>query len=138
MKRLFPLIAAIAAMSLAPAARAGETQLSAASIHGLFPGYYEAKVYGGYTLLIAARADGRLDGTAFGTTDRGNWRIVGDELCVAWFHWTSGQDKCGQILQTGGWYVAYSADEGQLLRFRAIAADAFSQQTASASGTDRK
>ncbi len=137
MKKLLTLLTAFAAASSPAIAGAGDVHLSAASIESLFPGYYQAEVFGGYTLLIAARANGRLVGRAFGREDRGRWMIVGDRLCVAWQRWTSGEDKCGRILRTDGWFVAYNDEEGQLLRFRTIAAAAFKQELASASGTDR-
>lgn len=75
------LTAASAAMAfacfLAPA-HAGEVSLNAASIQQLFPGYYQAEVYGGYTLLIHAKTGGKLEGKAFGREDKGKvdhcWR----------------------------------------------------------------
>jgi hypothetical protein len=137
MKHQVALLAAFAAASLTGAANADGTRLNSASIHDLFPGYYEAEVYGGYTLLIAARANGRLDGKAFGRSDKGEWQIVGDRLCVLWMQWTSGEAKCGRIMRTNGWYVAYSRDEGQLLRFKSIGAAIFTQDAVSAAAIDR-
>jgi len=137
MKNVALLLIAIAAAGSASQAAADETRLKGASLHDLFPGYYEAKVFGGYTLKIAARADGRLDGSAFGRQDKGRWSIVGDRVCIAWRRWTSGEDKCGRIVQNGIWYIAYSAGKAEMLRFRVIAPAAFNQDVASASGFGR-
>ncbi len=134
------LTAASAALAIAcflAPAHADEASLNAASIQQLFPGYYQAEVQGGYTLLIYAKSSGRLEGKAFGREDRGTWTIVGNQLCVSWRSWTKGQSKCGEIVRTGGWYVARNQQEGQLLRFTAIAADKFAQRVASATDIDR-
>ncbi len=121
---------------LAPA-HAGEVSLKADAIQQLFPGYYQAEVYGGYTLLIHAKSGGKLEGKAFGREDKGKWTIVGDRLCVSWKSWTKGQSKCGDIVRAGDWFIARNQKEGQLLRFTAVASDKFEQQVASASGLDR-
>lgn len=137
MKRLATILAACIVVTATVRARADEVRLDPASIHDLFPGYYRAEVYGGYTLLIAARANGRLDGKAFGRMDKGKWRIVGDRLCVVWQHWTNGATQCGRIVSADGWYVAYAKDQSELLRFKAIRADSFGSNVATASAVDR-
>ncbi len=137
MKRLVVLLATCIAVSSTVQVKADEVRLDPASIHNLFPGYYRAEVYGGYTLLIAARANGRLDGKVFGRTDKGRWQIVGDRLCVLWQHWTNGAAKCGSIVAADGWYVAYAKDQSELLRFKAIGSDRFESSMASASALDR-
>ncbi len=103
MRKIALMLIAIAATGAPSPVSADETLVRGAPLHGLFPGYYEAKVLGGYTLMIAARADGRLDGSAFGRQDKGRWSIVGDRVCIAWRRWTSGEDKCGRIAQDGIW-----------------------------------
>jgi hypothetical protein len=129
--------AATAVLCLLSAAHAGEASLTAASIQRLFPGYYEAEVQGGYTLLISAKTAGRLHGKAFGREDEGKWTIVGNELCVSWKSWTNGETKCGEIARAGDWYIARNQQDGQLLRFTAIGADTFSQQVATTSDVER-
>ncbi len=126
--------AATAAFCLVSTAQAGSISLNGASIQNLFPGYYKAEVMGGYTLLISAKSNGRLEGKAFGREDKGNWTIVGNRLCVSWKRWTSGKTKCGDITRSGSWYVARNDNDGQLLRFTAIRADSYSQQVASNTG----
>jgi len=133
---LAAITTSIVAACLTPAAMADE-RLGAEAIGGLFPGYYQAEVQGGYTLLIAAGADGKLAGKAFGREDRGTWTIAGDRLCVSWKRWTKGQAKCGDIVRKGAWYVASNAAEGRLLRFTTIAATKYSTLLASASRDDR-
>ena len=129
--------AAMAIMCFLAPAYAGQTSLDAASIKQLFPGYYQAEVQGGYTLLIYANAGGRLEGKAFGREDKGKWTIIGDQLCVSWKSWTKGQSKCGEIFSAGDWYIARNQQDGQLLRFTAIAADKYVQRVASASEIGR-
>jgi hypothetical protein len=41
------------------------------AIAALFPGHYEARVAGGYKLMIAAKEDGSMMGRAFGREDKG-------------------------------------------------------------------
>jgi hypothetical protein len=134
------LTAASAAMAIVCSfvpVQAGQARLDAASIQQLFPGYYQAEVQGGYTLLIYAKTGGRLEGKAFGREDKGQWTIVGDQLCVSWKSWTKGQSKCGEIIRAGRWYIARNQQDGQLLRFSAIPADKFVQRVASASDINR-
>lgn len=135
---VFAAAAAIGMLCLASSAQAGDQSLSAAAIQGLFPGYYKAEVMGGYTLLIAAKANGRLQGKAFGHEDRGRWTVVGHRLCVSWTRWTDGKTKCGDIVKSGGWFIARSDKHEQLLRFTSIGADAFYQKVASNSPNNRK
>jgi len=136
--KVFAAAAAMGMLCLASSAQAGDQSLSATTIQGLFPGYYKAEVMGGYTLLIAAKSNGRLQGKAFGHEDRGRWTVVGDRLCVSWTRWTDGKTKCGDIVKSGSWYVARDDHKGQLLRFTSIGADAFYQQVASNTPRDRK
>ncbi len=116
-----PFAAAMVATSLlAGAATAQDGTLEPEAIEALFPGHYEAIVTGGYRLLIAAKEDGSLMGRAFGREDKGAWKMVDNELCVAWRSWTSGKFKCGSILQNGEWYVATDKTGDKTMRFRAI------------------
>ena len=110
--------AAIAVLSL-PAA-ADDLSLEPEAIAALFPGHYEARVAGGYRLLIAAKEDGSLMGRAFGKEDKGAWKLEDNKLCVAWRSWTRGKFKCGSIVQNGDWYVATNAEDGDTMQFRPV------------------
>ncbi len=136
--KLFAAAAAMGILCLASSAQAGDQSLNASAIQGLFPGYYHAEVMGGYTLLIAAKSNGRLEGKAFGREDKGRWTVVGNRLCVSWSRWTDGKSKCGDIVRADGWYVARNDQNEQLLRFTAIGPDAFYEQVASNTPKDRK
>jgi|GEM_PF-2721398 len=129
MKKLFLTIAAtMFALPLAGAVQAEQPaavpveQLSLEPdfLEGLFPGHYEARVAGGYRLLIAANDDGTMLGRAFGKEDRGLWVIKDEELCIAWRSWTRGQYKCGAITQNGEWFVATNSQNGETMMFKPI------------------
>jgi hypothetical protein len=102
---------------LGTSARAGDLELDALQISGLFPGQYEGKVKG-YKIKFAGDTTGRLVGRAFGREDSGTWFIEGNKLCVSWRQWTKGRPKCGSIAQRGRWLVANN-NNGEMLRFRA-------------------
>ena len=110
--------AAIAVFSLSAAA--DDLSLEPEAIAALFPGHYEARVAGGYRLLIAAKEDGSMMGRAFGKEDKGAWKLEDNKLCVAWRSWTRGKFKCGSIVQNGDWYVATNAEDGDTMQFRPV------------------
>lgn len=101
-------------------APADELSMESSALEGLFPGHYEARVAGGYRLLISAKGDGTMLGRAFGKEDRGVWVIKGEQLCIAWRAWTRGKYKCGAITQNGGWFVATNSKNGETMKFRAV------------------
>jgi hypothetical protein len=78
---MYKTIAAVLAtgIALAVPAQADEVSLEPEAIAALFPGHYEARVAGGYKLMIAAREDGSMMGRAFGREDRasGSSRTTG-------------------------------------------------------------
>lgn len=119
---MFKTFAAVlaAGIALAAPANAEEMALEPEAIAALFPGHYEARVAGGYKLLIAAREDGSMMGRAFGREDKGQWKLVDNQLCVAWRSWTSGKFKCGSIAQHGDWFVATSEKGDKTMKFRAV------------------
>jgi len=127
-KLILAIAAAVLALPFAGAVQAEQPaaipadQLSMEpdALEGLFPGYYEARVAGGYTLLIAAKDDGTMLGRAFGKEDHGVWVIKDEELCIAWRSWTRGQYKCGTITQNGAWYVATNSQDGETMMFKPI------------------
>ena len=117
-----PVAAALAAATVftcLPAA-ANDLTLEPEAINALFPGHYEARVAGGYKLLIAAREDGSMMGRAFGKEDKGAWKLVDGQLCVAWRSWTRGKFKCGSIVQNGEWFVATNAEGSDTMHFRPV------------------
>jgi hypothetical protein len=119
---MYKTIAAVLAtgIALAVPAQADEVSLEPEAIAALFPGHYEARVAGGYKLMIAAREDGSMMGRAFGREDRGQWKLEDNRLCVAWRSWTSGKFKCGSIAQHGDWFVATSERGDKTMKFRAV------------------
>ncbi|MGI9372347.1 MAG: hypothetical protein ACR2OJ_07605 [Hyphomicrobiales bacterium] len=87
---------------------AGDKILKSKDIKSLFPGTYMAKV-SGYKVVIKARGNGTLKGSAFHKTDKGRWWVKGNRLCVSWSNWTDGKATCGRIKQSGDWYETRSA-----------------------------
>lgn len=120
MIKSFAAALAAAAIFAVPAAHADELALEPEAIAALFPGHYEARVAGGYRLLIAAKEDGSMLGRAFGREDKGAWKLEDNKLCVAWRSWTRGKFKCGSIVQNGGWYVATNDKDGDKMQFRPV------------------
>lgn len=112
-------LCAATALSCLPAS-ANDLSLEPEAIAALFPGHYEARVAGGYRLMIAANEDGSMMGRAFGKEDKGAWKLEDDKLCVAWRSWTRGKFKCGSIVQNGDWYVAINAEDGDTMKFRPV------------------
>ncbi len=100
--------------------QADELSMESEALEGLFPGHYEARVAGGYRLLISANDDGTMLGRAFGKEDKGVWVIKDQELCIAWRSWTRGEYKCGAITQNGDWFVATNSKNGETMKFKAI------------------
>ncbi|MEM9472951.1 MAG: hypothetical protein AAGA00_13415 [Pseudomonadota bacterium] len=100
--------------------QADELSMESEALEGLFPGHYEARVAGGYRLLISAKDDGTMLGRAFGKEDKGVWVIKDQELCIAWRSWTRGEYKCGAITQNGDWFVATNSKNGETMKFKAI------------------
>jgi hypothetical protein len=123
MKKL-GLMAALATvlplMMAAPSSAEDDFTLEPEALANLFPGHYEARVAGGYKLMIAAREDGTMMGRAFGREDRGVWKLADNQLCVAWRSWTRGEFKCGSIVQHGEWFVAINANDGNTMRFKPV------------------
>ena len=97
-----------------------ELSMEPDALEGLFPGHYEARVAGGYRLLISAKDDGTMLGRAFGKEDKGMWVIKNEELCIAWRSWTRGKYKCGAITRNGDWFVATNSKNGETMKFKAI------------------
>jgi hypothetical protein len=120
-----PMIKTVAALLAAgivftAPAQAEEIAMEPEAIAALFPGHYEARVAGGYKLMIAAKEDGSMMGRAFGREDKGQWKLEENRLCVAWRSWTSGKFKCGSIAQNGDWFVATSEKGDKTMKFRAV------------------
>ena len=101
-------------------AHSDETTLQTTALEGLFPGHYEARVAGGYRLLIAAKEDGTMLGRAFGKEDKGKWVVKDEELCISWRSWTRGKYKCGTITQNGEWFVATNTKDGETMQFKPV------------------
>lgn len=120
MKYVVSVAFAAALASGVGSAAAEELNLEPEVLTGLFPGHYEARVAGGYRLLIAAKEDGTMMGRAFGKQDKGKWKVEDDKLCVAWKSWTRGKYRCGTIVQNGEWFVATSDKGDKTMKFRPV------------------
>jgi hypothetical protein len=120
-KLILALAVSASAVSFTGAVHAGDQlTLESEALEGLFPGHYEARVAGGYRLLIAAKDDGTMMGRAFGKEDKGKWVVKDEELCISWRSWTSGKYKCGSITQNGDWFVATNSKDGEKMKFKPV------------------
>ncbi len=100
-------------MLLSPlSARAGDT-LSPTELRQLFPGSFTAVVRG-YTVLISAKGNGVLIGSANGYKDQGRWSLSGGKLCITMASFTGGKPSCSMVVADGGWY------RGRGVKFRKL------------------
>jgi hypothetical protein len=104
MRRFFALAAAgmIFAASTSTCF-AGDT-LSQSELRELFPGSFDAVVYGILQVKITARGNGQLIGLFSGKKDTGRWSVNNGRLCIAWNNWTDGKASCSQVVASNGWY----------------------------------
>jgi hypothetical protein len=109
---------AIAAISSAPAAQAGE-KLSAAEIAALFPGQYEAIWKEKHEVHVQAGGNGEISGSFGIFSGSGKWWIVGNRLCVGsrWFS----RDRCSEVERQGEWFMGMHNGKGEArVRFRPL------------------
>jgi hypothetical protein len=75
------------------------------ALKALFPGTFQALVYG-YTVRFVAKRDGSLVGQSQQGTDTGEWSIQEGQLCIMLSSWLSGRTSCSGVVQQGDWYRA--------------------------------
>jgi len=62
---------------------------------------------------VTVRADGTLDGVAGKNdeyTDKGSWRVQGDQFCRQWQTWLDGKEDCFLAVLDGGQVVWFRPD----------------------------
>lgn len=100
------LVAAALAAALF-AATAEAKSLEPRALKALFPGTFEAVVYG-FRVSFTAHRDGSLIGRYAAATDTGRWSIQRGQLCIMMSTWLSGETTCSAVVQQGQWYRAES------------------------------
>jgi len=81
-----------------------DSALSQSELRRLFPGNFDAVVYGILDVKIVAHGNGELVGLFSGKKDTGRWSITNDRLCIMLSRWTDGKSSCSQVVASDGWY----------------------------------
>ena len=87
----------------------GAKKLGARQITALVDGSsLQLKGYG-QTATVEFRQDGTLVGTnTIGEKDKGEWKVKGDDLCIAFKKWGQGDALCYQVVQSANDYQLYT------------------------------
>jgi hypothetical protein len=84
-------------------ASAGD-QLSQGELRRLFPGRFNAVVYGILQVQLIAGGNGELVGLFSGKRDTGRWTVNNGRLCIMLNRWTDGKASCSVVEASNGWY----------------------------------
>ena len=100
------LLIAAAALMLGFSCNAtlADDTLSPSELRQLFPGSFDAVVYGLLEVKIIARGDGQLIGVFSGRKDTGRWSVSNGRLCIMLKSWTDGKSSCSEVFVSNGWY----------------------------------
>ncbi len=108
----------MAALSPVATAHTGE-KLSGGEIAALFPGQFEAIWKDKHQVSVVVESDGEMRGSTGMMSDSGQWSIDGDQLCVAFYWWTSNKPRCTEVVLDEGWYLGMHNSSGEpRVRFR--------------------
>ena len=78
--------------------------LSQSELRQLFPGSFDAVVYGLIEVRIIAQGNGQLIGLYSGKKDTGRWNVSKGQLCIMLNQWTDGKSSCSEVVVSNGWY----------------------------------
>jgi hypothetical protein len=78
--------------------------MSQSELRRLFPGNFDAVVYGILQVKLVARGNGELVGLFSGKKDTGRWSIANGRLCIMLNRWTDGKASCSEVVANNGWY----------------------------------
>ncbi len=118
-KALLILLAALSLATLAPTNNANAGQrLTATELHGLFRGVLTGYYKETREIKVQATRAGQLMAWFEGKVDTGTWKVVGNQICVAFKVWTSGKPKCRFVERDGSWYRAVKANGKSKVKFR--------------------
>jgi len=104
MRRLFTLATASMMLGFSFTTASASDTLSQSELRRLFPGSFDAVVYGILEVKIIARGDGQLIGLFSGRKDTGRWSVSNGRLCIMLNRWTDGKSSCSQVIASNGWY----------------------------------
>ena len=118
-KTLLILVAALvcAAVPAPQKADAGQ-RLSGSELRGLFRGVLIGYYQDTREIKVQATRAGQVMAWFEGKVDTGTWKIVGDQICVAFKVWTSGKPKCRFVERDGRWFRAVKANGKSKIKFR--------------------
>lgn len=107
----------IGAAGLVEAANAGQ-RLNGNQIKSLFrgtlTGFYKDK----YKLTAKVTRSGQVMAWVDGKVDTGTWKVVGNQVCVAFKVWTKGKDKCRYVERDGAWFRVVKESGKSNIRIR--------------------
>ncbi len=93
-------------------------RLSGDQIRALFRGVING-LYKNETVVKAkATRNGDLIAWFEGKVDTGTWKVVNNQVCVAFKVWTSGKFKCRFVERQGNWYLAVNNKGKSKFRFQ--------------------
>jgi hypothetical protein len=78
--------------------------MSQSELRRLFPGSFDAVVYGILQVKLVARGNGELVGLFSGKKDTGRWSVTNGRLCIMLYRWTDGKASCSEVVANNGWY----------------------------------
>ena len=81
-----------------------EDVLTQNELRRLFPGNFDAVVYGMLEVKIIAHQNGQLEGLFSGKRDTGRWSVSNGRLCIMLSRWTDGKSSCSEVVASNGWY----------------------------------
>lgn len=113
------LAAALSLLTVTPSgsAQAGQ-RLTASELHGLFRGVLVGYYQETRQIKIQATRAGQVMAWFEGKVDTGTWKIVGNQICVAFKVWTSGKPKCRFVERDGRWFRAVKANGKSKIKFQ--------------------
>lgn len=85
-----------------------------ALFQGVLVGFYKET----RKITVQATRAGQVIAWFEGKVDTGTWKIVGNQICVAFKVWTSGKPKCRYVERDGRWYYAVNSKGVSKIKFR--------------------
>ena len=104
MRPLFALAAAGLLLGFSFNTAFADNTLSQNELRRLFPGSFDAVVYGILDVKIIAHGNGELIGLFSGKKDTGRWSVTNGRLCIMLSRWTDGKSSCSEVVASNGWY----------------------------------
>ena len=79
-------------------------RLSGDQIRALFRGAVTGLYKNKYKITAQLTRAGQVMAWVDGKVDTGTWKVIGNQVCVAFKVWTKGKNKCRYVERDGAWY----------------------------------